>query len=196
MAQQDEDQKKREEDLIKAFDEVIKDERWERSLFFRNIRKGLSDTREYLKRELGLTQEMEVQPQHATQEIAAPTALPEGVIEIYISLYAAEGSNINRWETILGSLSAHSISRPIYKNEQDIKDIIRTKDYQQNDAYVAIRIHEAEILKPFNNKTPLDKAGRELLVIKEGAILPQNISRFVHFGSEYIYKGGRLIKVK
>jgi intracellular multiplication protein IcmQ len=195
MAQEDEDQKKLEEDLIKAFDEVIKDERWERSLFFRNIRKGLGDARDYLKKELGLTQEVEVPPP-TPQEIATSAALPEGIIEIFISLYAAEGGSVNRWETILSSLSAHSISRPIYKNEQDIKDIIRGKDYQQNDAYVVIHIREAEILKPFNNKTPVDKAGRELLVIKEGAILPQNISRFVHFGSEYVYKSGRLIKVK
>ena len=197
MAEQDDEQKKRDEELIKTFDEVLEDSRWDRSLFFKNIKKRLTDLRGYLKVELGFDQAaQENTAVNAVAQTPVSNELPTGTIEIYVSLYAAEGTNISRWETILNTIGSHSISRPIYKLEQDIQDAIRGKDYQQNDAYAVVLVQDVEILKPFNNKPPLDKAGRELLVIKEGAIQARNISRFVHYGSEFVYKNARLVKVK
>ncbi len=183
------DETKANVEILKALNEAIEKGPWEHNLFFRGIGKKLRDARDRFQRELGLdellrAEEMQVGGMDANQDFA----------EVYVSLYQSEGANMQKWASVIGTLAGNSISRPVYKNEDDIQAAIRAKDYKINDGYVAVKVRTAHILKPYGDKPPLDRFGRELLVLREDAVQLEYILYFVHLSGRYIYSRGILIK--
>jgi intracellular multiplication protein IcmQ len=176
-------------EILKALNEAIEDGPWEHNLFFRGIGKKLRDARDRFQRELGLD---ELLKEESVQASVAES--DQQFTEVYISLYQSEGANIQKWASVIGSLVGHSISRPVYKNEEDIQAAIRAKDYKINDGYVAVRVPNALILKPYGDKLPLDRFGRELLILREDAVQLDKILYFVHISGRYILSKGTLIK--
>lgn len=189
MVLNDEEHKHAQE-ILKVLDNAISNGRWERSLFFKAIRKQLEDLRDQFQKD--------VDALHASGSTLSylPQTIPiENRVEVYVSIYAAEGSIISKWENLINSLGGtHTISRPVYRNEQDIIANIRSKDYKQNDAYIAVYVQKSDILKPYNDKPPIDRFGRELLILKEGAVDSHNITRFVHISGIYSLESGKLIR--
>lgn len=180
-------------DILKALDEAIAQGPWENSLFFRGVGKKLCDARERFIADLELE---EVIRAAATPESSTPTqpVLDPKFTEAYIALYQAEGNNIVKWEGMLSSLAGLSVSRPAYQNEEDIMAMIRGKAYKINDAYVAVRVLKDYILKPTDDTPPVDRFGRALLTLREGAIRGENIVRFMHVSGQYKFVNGKLIK--
>jgi len=176
-------------EILQALNEAIEKGPWEHNLFFRGIGKKLRDARDRFQRELGLdellkTEEIQINANAADQQYT----------EVYISLYQSEGANMQRWASVIGSLVGHSISRPVYKAEEDIQAAIRAKDYKLNDGYVAARVKSNLILSPYGDKPPLDRFGRELLILREDAVQLENILYFVHVSGRYTLSKGTLIK--
>lgn len=173
-------------EVLKELDELLADGPWEHNLFFKGIGKKLKDARDHFVAELGLEQ----------KTVATPTEQDQtnsDYQEVYVSLYQAEGANIAKWQTVVNSLAGFNITRPIYKNESDIKNAIRAKSFQQNDAYIAMRVPKDYVLTPFNTPAT-DRNGFELVVLKEGTMKLENITRFVHQSGEYEFRNYGLHK--
>lgn len=179
-------------DILKSLDHLIGNKLWENSLFFRAIRKRLEDARDHFKE--GLELDTTVQTGKTTRD--SKFFSQEDMVEVYMALYISEGVSLRKWESLLNTLGSHaisSVSRPVYKNEQDIQESIRTKEFKQNDAYVAVYVRKSDIAAPYG-KPPVDRHGRELIVLKEGAVRPENITRFVHVSGMYDFIDGMLTR--
>ena len=115
---------------------------------------------------------------------------------IYISLYSVEGTNITSWERIIANLQRQIVSRPVYANEEDVQNIIKTKEKKINEAYVSFYVEDIDILALNSDKIPLDKLGKPMLVLKDKAINLENIEYFIHLSGKYRYNRGQLTKVE
>lgn len=174
--------------ILEKLDKLLADNKWDSSLFLRAIKKKIEAMRSQYVEEIGYEESS------STQNQAVELTLPEGMSEIYISLYNTEGSNIKKWEALLNAIGIQSISRSIYKHESDIQDLIKSKNYPHNEAYAVLWVREEHIYQPYN-KPPVDKLGRELLVVKEGMLKPQSIVRFVHVTGQYRFLEGKLVHI-
>lgn len=181
---------KQNQDMLKALNEAIENGPWDKSSFLKVIGKNLMEIRdEFLSK---------IESQNRTQlttesNLANRVALRSGQREVYVSLYSADGANLVSWERIVANLPRQVISRPIYADEEDIKTVLKTKEFKQNEAYVAIFIHQNDILPLPPEKASVDKLGKVLLSLKGNALNLENISRFVHLTGVYRYEKGRLV---
>ncbi|MFC7781211.1 Dot/Icm secretion system protein IcmQ [Legionella taurinensis] len=176
--------------LIKTLNEAIDNGPWEDSNFLRVVGKNLREIRDNFIRQVGLSPEEKLK--------SAVNALQRNLHNdqqlVFVSLYSSEGQNLQSWERIIANLQRQIISRPIYADEADIVNLIKSKEKKINEAYLAIFINQSDLLLLPSDKTPLDKLGRPLITLKDKAINLDNIVRFVHFSGVYTYLKGRLIK--
>jgi Dot/Icm secretion system protein IcmQ len=178
--------------LIHGLDKVIAEGHWEGGLLFQAAGKKLRDLREKLQQEFSIDIDNEASP----TEMKDILKQQSGLIEIFISLYNADGRNVKKWELVLASLTKQLVSHAIYKKEKDIKDTISAKENPINDAYVVAYVSEMDILTPsFRDKKLLDRFGHELISIKENALKNENITKLVHLSGEYSYHKGQLTKI-
>jgi len=180
--------------LIRELDDLIITGNWDGSLLYQAIGKKLRGFSEELKKELNIepSESVPVTP----TEMMDIVKQKSGLVEIYISVYCTEGRNIAKWELVLSNLLRQIVSRPIYKREKDIKDVIHAKENSINDAYLIAYVTEMDILKPsFRDKAILDRFGHELVRLKENALKPENLTKLVHQTGEYSYRKGVLIKL-
>ena len=113
---------------------------------------------------------------------------------IYVALYQMQGDNIDRWATILGAIGMQGVSRPIYKNEADVINMIRHKEQPVKEGYAVVKVSVRDIL-PATNPPHTDKAGFPLLHVKGSALKISNVQRFVHKSGQYAFKEGKLVKL-
>lgn len=173
--------------VLKSLDEAIEKGPWEASLLLKGIGKKLREARERFIRNLQLEE-------YANKEQIEKSNTEEQFILVYISLYQAEGANINKWQSVVNTLAGYNVTRPVYQTEQDVQTAIRTKEFKQNDAYVIVRILKDDIRPYFSEKPPVDRLGHPLLVLREGSIKLENVTEFVHQSGRYLFKNGILIK--
>lgn len=176
--------------LIKTLNEAIENGPWEDSNFLRVVGKNLREIRDNFIRQVGLNPEEKAR--------SALNALQRNLHNdqqlVFVSLYSSEGQNLQSWERIIANLQRQIISRPIYAEEADIENLIKSKEKKINEAYVAIFINQGDLLILPPDKTPQDKLGRPLITLKDKAINLDNITRFVHLSGVYTYLKGRLVK--
>ncbi|CAM4428591.1 MAG: hypothetical protein LEGION0398_MBIBDBAK_00476 [Legionellaceae bacterium] len=185
------DDLKGKKELIQILDDVLTEGVWTGSLFLEASGRKIQELRERLIKEFNLEQEVQNIP--TNQSMNASTKEKEA-FPIYIALYQSTGQNIKKWEMLLNSIGNFSSGRPIYKNEEDIKAFIRTKQNSQNEGYVIIYVTSKDIIKFPSGKDLFDRNGKELLLVKEGAIKPENIVQFIHETGQYKWVNGHLIK--
>ncbi|MGB6976825.1 MAG: Dot/Icm secretion system protein IcmQ, partial [Gammaproteobacteria bacterium] len=111
----------------------------------------------------------------------------------YVSIFQMEGNNLHKWINTLKMLDHYSQSRPVYRTEEQVRAIIRTKSEQLREAYVVIEIKENDIIPLSAGRTAVDRLGNELLTLKRGAIQPENIIEFVHSEHRYDFVEGQLV---
>lgn len=179
------------EATLKALDAAIETGPWEESNFLRVIKKKLITIRDNFATKTGYQTETE---QKNTAEFLKQIALRQGQQEIFIGIYSSDGNNMQAWERLLMNLPRQIISRPIYANEQDIKNLIKSKENKINEAYVVAYVSKTDILNVKTDKIPLDRFGKPLLSLKDKCLYLENISRFVHLSTPYSYVKGHLIK--
>lgn len=115
---------------------------------------------------------------------------------VYVSLYSLEGVSLTSWEKIINNLPRQVVSRPVYASEEDVQNIIKTKEKKINEAYAVFYVEAASILDLQPNKAMIDKLGKPILTLKDNAIELENIEYFVHMSGKYQFSGGHLIKVE
>lgn len=164
--------------LISILDELLNNNDWESSLLLRTAKKHLNALKDEAKQ---ITDSFKISEQH--EDVVS--SLKEGHIKVYISLYQTEGTKLKIWHDMLKSLSEHSVSRPVYKDEEQVRTAIRSKPDMQRHAYVVVAIPENGIIH--FEKPAVDRLGQELLTLKDGVIETRNIIEFVH-ANEKRYK--------
>ncbi|MBA2657023.1 MAG: Dot/Icm secretion system protein IcmQ [Tatlockia sp.] len=178
--------------ILEALDEAIETGAWDESNFLRALGKNLKGIRDNFAKQLNAKDDLA----QSINELAATTLSMkrESQQEVFIALYSSEGHNIQTWERILANLPRQIISRPIYANEEDLIFSIKSKENKNNEAYVAVYISQADILKLHQDKIPFDKFGKPLLSLKDRTVNLDNVTRFVHISGTYSFAKGRLIK--
>lgn len=179
------------ENILKAFDEAINNGPWDKSNFLQAIGKSLKEIRDNFAKNMNVRSKVQMKQD---AYLANRLALRSGQQEVYISLYTSEGDNLNSWEKILSNLPRQMISRPIYANEEMVKDLIKMKVNKQNEAYVVFYINKTDIIDIPADRVLLDKLGNPLLTLKDKTLDLENVSRFVHVSGVYQFNKGRLIK--
>lgn len=177
--------------VIKALDDAIEQGPWDKSNFLKLIGKNLCEIRDNLMTHLST---LSAENTKIASNLANRIALRSGQQEVFIGLYSSDGNSIQSWERILSNLPKQIISRPVYANEKDVKDLIKTKEKKINEAYVSIYVNRNDLLSLAPDKVPVDKLGRPLLSLKNKSIDLENINHFVHLSSVYTYSKGRLQK--
>lgn len=188
----DELTKQQTDTILKALDDALQQGPWGASSFLQVIGKSLLEIRDgFANRTDSSTQ------QKANHELslANQEELRRGQQKVYIALYSFEGSSLQSWERIVANLPRQMISRPIYTKEEDVIDIVKSKEKKINEAYVSIYINENDILPIPTDKLPVDKLGKHLLTLKDRSLKLDNIDCFVHQSGTYHYSHGRLHKV-
>ena len=179
------------EAILQALDDAIEKGPWEESAFLKVIGKNLREIRDKFAMQLNLPAQQEVE---TATHLANQAALRSDQQEIFIALYSTNGGNMLTWERIIANLPKQMISRPIYANEKDVKDIIKTKVNKTNEAYVSMYVNQTDILFTEAEKTPKDKLGKALLSLKNKSLILDNVNRFVHESGVYKLTHARLVK--
>lgn len=177
------------EELVEILRNLLKTGDWEASLFLRTAHKklqGLYDQAVQLERQFEAKTVKSQEEEHKLK-------LKQGYSLIYVSLYQTDAYNLIKWENTLKNISEYSINRPIYRFEENIQAIIRSKQDSPNEAYVSIYIKSTDVIPPYAGKLIEDKLGHELLTVRENSLQPKSISEFVHQGKRYLFKNGKLL---
>lgn len=174
--------------LVMLMDELLEKDYWQDSLFLQAAEKELRELRAKIASDPKLVTILaKTDPNSAEIE-----KYPEDSVVIYIALYQADGSNFTRWSQMLAAISNLSINRPIYRHEDDVKACMRAIEKKQNHAYLEALINKEDILSTIDNM-PRDRNGYELLIVKEKAVKPDNIVKFVHITGSYQFQNKQLI---
>ncbi len=189
----DDDNLTKAKNTLQALDEALAAGSWNESSFIMMIGKNLHTIRDDLAAKIAKYEEGETD---APEYIAHRAQLSATHKLVYISLYSLEGINITAWERILANLRRQIVSRPVYANEEDAQNIIKSKEKKINEAYVAFYVSDADILQLSPDKVPMDKLGKPMMVLKDNAINLENIEYFFHLSGKYRYLHGRLVKVE
>lgn len=177
--------------ILQALDKAIKEGQWEGKLLFQATGKKLREIRDRLR----ATLQLDEMDSEASNQLAEREATRSSQVEVFVSLYNADGNDLKKWAMVIKSLETNIITRPIYNNEADIQTVIRSKTNKKNEAYLSVFINKSAILAPTGKQPPRDRLGYEMLLIKEGALNLESISRFVHISGEYEFKDNHLVKI-
>ncbi len=175
--------------IVAALNEAINEGPWDKSNFLRLIGKNLSQIRDDLSSYIDVNAQQT--SAHQNNQLAVQV---RPLQTVYIALYSNEGTHLAAWEKIINTLPKYVLSRPVYAQEKDARNFIKSKNHPNNEGYVALTIQQDDILPLTEEKTPKDKLGKALLSLKDGAVKLENIQRFVHVSGQYQYSKGRLSK--
>ncbi|MFY7697394.1 MAG: Dot/Icm secretion system protein IcmQ [Legionella sp.] len=175
--------------ILKAFNVAIDRGPWDKSNFLKVIGKKLCELRDEFSNKINATS---IEP--TTETLAHRLALRSGQQQVFIVLYSSDGANIASWERILVNLPKQMVSRPVYAQEKDAKDIIKVKENKVNEAYVSFFVGPEDIMSLEADKSLKDKLGRGLLSLKDKSLRIENMNFFVHQSGVYEFIDGRLVK--
>lgn len=178
--------------ILDAIDEAIAKGPWEESNFLRLFGKSLREIRNKL------AEEQSRGSLESTTTTIAKQAYNDLIRShqrlVYIALYSSEGNNLSSWERIIANISRQVLSRPVYADEQDVIYLLKSKENQMNEAYVAIYVNKEDVLSLPADKVAVDKFGKALITLKDRTLSLDNISFFFHNQHRYKYVKGHLIK--
>lgn len=188
----DEEELRHSINILKILNKAIESGPWSKTIYLRGTGKKLKELRDRFRLCLDLTEEEEAALKASGEKGVVAKAANQ--IEVFISLYNAAGNEIKNWERLLNSLGNSIITRPILKNEQDVRELIRSKVNKKNEAYVIAYVNTSDIIQVSGSHIPRDTLGHELLMLKNGAIQLENIKRFLHVSGHYLFQDGRLVR--
>jgi len=192
MTVQDEPDLKAMQELVKALDKVLGVGDWQESLFLRGVEKKVRDLRtEAAELVNKLSAELNAkQPGGGAAKSASTVA--SFMETVFISIYQHDPNDLRKWEKTLKSITEYSVTRPIYGVEDHVQEMIRARPDPNKEAYIAVDVKTADIIKGLAGKASADKSGHELLAIRDGGVLSRHIKKFVHAGKVYEFHNGAL----
>ena len=178
-------------EFLKALDHAIASGSWDETNFVLIIGKKLKEMREKIAEDIKIAEE---DSDFSSDFLSKNLAMQNSLKEVYIVLYSLEGSKLQSWEQIIVNLRRQMVSRPVYSTEEEAIAIIKTKEKKINEAYVSVFVNEEDILHMPADKSPVDKLGQNMLVLKDNSISLDYINYFVHLTGKYRYSRGKLLK--
>jgi Dot/Icm secretion system protein IcmQ len=172
--------------LIKIFDDLLEEKGWDGSFLLKVAQKRLLKARSSLH---------DVKACHAlVSNNSLVQKLSDNQAVVYVSLHQAGGSNLVLWEQMLKVISACSLGRPIYQDEDSVIKAIMSRPDIKKEAYVEVVIDKSGILNIDEEKRPVDHNGVKLLTLQQGAVNVFGIRRFVYANKlAYKFIDGKLI---
>lgn len=189
---------KKARDVLRVLDDTIEQGPWNKSTFLGAVGKKLKDIRFGFKNRLRFLDpsfEEAITSVKIESPIAAPPTKTDNQIEAFVSLYNADGGNLEKWEKILYALGRQIVTRPVYGTEKEIRAVMRAKAFVRNDAYAAFYVDKEDIIPPRDGKPPVDRLGNVLLILKDTALKNENITRFCHESGSYLFKNNTLTRI-
>ncbi len=181
------------QELLQIIDSLLKKEEWTQNKFLQAMEQHLQTIHTELSHHFHMNGVAE--PTKKEMEHLDLLKQRAGMISVFKLLYQSDGLNMKKWATLLHSIGGLSTSRPIYQKEEDVRSVIRFKEYPQNEGYAAVYVLADEIVSTaFPGQTEHDKQGRQLLFVKEGALKPKNIISFSHISGRYVLEDTHLIR--
>lgn len=130
------------------------------------------------------------------QEQVNSKQLPESnTVTVYVYLYNDHGQKLRHWEAMLlpETLSQFSVNRPIYERLEPVERLLRTREYPENHACLAVKIKQEDLVERHSKNIGVDALGQSLIRVKQGSLLVENITEFRHNGKIYeLLPTGRL----
>lgn len=165
--------------IIATVDAVMAAGHWKHSPFLRDTVKPLLDLQQQ-------AQAMQTQLLRDQGEEAPEAYVLKGdEVKVYISLYQAEGHDMKQWELQLRSIDSYMMGRPIYKNEEEVRNLVRQKVVQTSEAYAVAVVPSSRLLANEFSAKKVDRRGCELLVVEALALKPSDVIEFVHLNKRY-----------
>lgn len=104
---------------------------------------------------------------------------PKGYIRIYILLYQTEGNKLSGWQKTIRMLVEYNTSRPTYRNENHIKELIRSKKDIERYGYAVVNVEDSNVYGQVAGNFR-DQFGHEMIVLKDNSVREEQIIGFVH----------------
>lgn len=120
------------------------------------------------------------------------TILP-GYSQVFILLYQVNGADLDGWYRTVKTLIEYSVTRPVYKNEEHVKEFIRAKaSGVEHNGYAVVNIKDSDFYS--NEQVSIDSLGHQLFALKENAVKLENIVEFVHANTKrYVISNDKLV---
>lgn len=177
--------------VLDVLKKAIKEPFWEESKFLK------ANKEELIKLQDQFNQRLELEQGYLSNlgvtNAKKAVDLHTGQMKVYVSIYNTEGNNLEKWAKIILSLIGSVVTRSVYRVEDDVKNFIRSKPIPAKEGYLVVYLGNGAILEPPDNRPPLDRDGHELLLIKDGSIIRDNVLEFVHVSGIYNLKYNRLV---
>lgn len=173
--------------FIEIVDDALAAGEWQGTHLLRSMEKKIKGLREEAEQ-----LQLQLKEESMAKSIGAGGSSSSDLETVYVSVYQQDFNDLRRWERTLKSITDYSVTRPVYKEEEHIKEMIRGRPDPNKEGYVAVMVKKDYIVKGFAGKPATDKSGYELLNIKEGGVRPGGIRRFVLGDRTYEFVDGTL----
>lgn len=173
--------------FIEIVDEALVAGEWQGTHLLRSMEKKIKELREE-----AVQLQTQLKEDVMAKSIGAGGNTHSNLETVYVSVYQQDFNDLRKWERTLKSITDYSITRPVYKEEDHIKEMIRGRPDPNKEGYVAVMVKAEDIVPGFAGKPATDKSGYDLLNIKEGGVRPAGIRRFVLGDKTYEFIDGSL----
>lgn len=181
------------EKILTSLDNIIETSPWGASNFLQAVGQSLKVIRDKFEADMNAIEASDNKAFKASNPSQKSDPLLN-MTQVYVGLYSSDGMNLQTWERIIQNLPRQVVSRPIYAMESDVKAMIRTKENKNNEAYVALYVNPSDILVLEKDKIPIDRLGKELLMLLDRAVDLSHVHYFVHRNVRYRFVQGQLIQ--
>lgn len=173
-----------------TYNDLLSDNRWQQTPFLKVMHSKLTQ----LKNELTSIIESSGIQEKTTPKLEK-VALPESedFQKLFIYLYSSDGKKIDSWQRVVANIDKQFISRPIYLEEADVQHAVLHAPVTFNAGYVAIWVDKNFINIVLDEDKPKDKYGRELVSLKDNAIILEKIDYFWNNFVQYHWLKDKLI---
>ena len=149
---------------------------WKSSLFLKTAATKLQDLREKSDK-LFRSGTVSVEDANASKNYVRQAA-PPGYSQVFILLYQVDGANLQGWYRTVKTLSDYNVTRPVYKEEDHVKEFIRSKTATPDrNGYAVVNIKDSDF---YQTEQQADQFGHPLFILKEGAVKLENVIEFIH----------------
>gem|GEM_PF-1337918 len=175
--------------LVETLSDLLKSGDWDSSLFLKTVKRRISDIINETRSAMANT--------HRSAVVVAgdllKQAAPSGYVRVYVLLYQTDGSKLVNWQYALKTLLGYNVSRPTYRDERHIQELVRSKKDIERYGYAVVNIVERDVYS--REQFPLkDQFDHEMVVLKENSIGKENIVGFIHANKRrYAFVDGELM---
>lgn len=185
------DEKDQDREVLKRFisivDETLVAGEWQTTHLLRSMEKKLKGLREE-----AVQIDAQLKEKAMVKSLGFTSASLSGFETVFVSVYQQDFNDLRKWERMLKSITDYSVTRPVYKEEEHIKEMIRGRPDPNKEGYIAVLVKKEDIVGAALGKPATDKSGFELLNIKEGGVKSAGIQRFVLGEKSYEFIDGSL----